>query len=63
MLATNKIHPLLAFTWSGLCSDPEAAWSVSAEYEQSVIEQEEKQLQMATMPEQHSDADNGGDAE
>lgn len=65
MLATNKIHPLLAFTWSGLCSDPEAAWSVSAEYEQSVIEQEEKQLQMATMPEQHNDdnADNGGDAE
>ena len=63
LLASGKVHPLLAYTWSGLCSDPEAAYKISQEYEQSVIEQEEKQLQMATMPEQRSDANNGGDTE
>jgi hypothetical protein len=44
MLATDKIHPRLAFTWAGLCSDPESAYMVSQEYEQSKIEQEEQLL-------------------
>lgn len=57
MLATDKIHPRLAFTWAGLCSDPESAYMVSQEYEQSKIEQEE-QLLADSVP-VHDDAPDG----
>ena len=49
MLASGKIHPLLAFTWSGLCSDPEAAYSISREYEQQTIAEEEQRLKDTTV--------------
>ena len=44
MLASDKIHPRLAWQLSTLVSDPESAYTISQEYEQSRIEQEEKLL-------------------
>jgi hypothetical protein len=45
MLQQNKIHPRLAFTSSGLFTDPESAYQLSKEYSE---EQEEKALKLAT---------------
>ena len=44
MLQQPKIHPRLAFTSSGLFTDPESAYQVSKEYSE---EQEKKALEMA----------------
>ena len=44
MLATDKIHPRLAWQLSTLVSDPESAYMISQEYEQSRIEMEEQAL-------------------
>jgi hypothetical protein len=44
MLQQNKIHPRLAFTSSGLFTDPESAYQLSKEYAE---EQEKKALEMA----------------
>lgn len=44
MLASDKIHPRLAWQLSTLVSDPESAYTISQEYEQSRIEQEEQML-------------------
>ena len=43
MLQQNKIHPRLAFTSSGLFTDPESAYQLSKEYSE---EQEQKALEM-----------------
>lgn len=43
MLQQNKIHPRLAFTSSGLFTDPESAYQISKEYSE---EQEQKALEM-----------------
>ena len=43
MLQQNKIHPRLAFTSSGLFTDPESAYQLSKEYSE---EQEQKALDM-----------------
>ena len=50
MLQQNKIHPRLAFTSSGLFTDPESAYQLSMEY---FAEQEAKSLEIAraTAPE------------
>ena len=45
MLQQDKIHPRLAFTSSGLFTDPESAYQLSKEY---ADEQEKKALEMAT---------------
>lgn len=44
MLASNKIHPRLAWQLSTLVSDPESAYMVSHEYEKSLIEMQQQQL-------------------
>ncbi len=44
MLASDKIHPRLAWQLSTLVSDPESAYTISQEYEKSRIEQEEQLL-------------------
>ena len=44
MLATDKIHPRLAWQLSTLVSDPESAYMISQEYEAQRIEAEEKLL-------------------
>ena len=44
MLSNDKIHPRLAWQLSTLVSDPESAFTVSQEYEQSVIDKEEQAL-------------------
>ena len=44
MLASDKIHPRLAWQLSTLVSDPESAYTVSQEYEQQRIAQEEQML-------------------
>ena len=54
MLASDKIHPRLAWQLSTLVSDPESAYTVSAEYEQSRIEQEEQALNATTVPDTHT---------
>lgn len=41
MLAQPKIHPKLAFTHSGMFSDPEAAYLMSAQY----VEEQERKMQ------------------
>ena len=46
MLQQNKIHPRLAFTSSGLFTDPESAYQLSKEYHE---EQEQKALEMTQM--------------
>ena len=43
MLQQNKIHPRLAFTSSGLFTDPESAYQLSKEYSE---EQEQKSLEI-----------------
>ena len=43
MLQQNKIHPRLAFTSSGLFTDPESAYQLSKEYSE---EQEQKAIEM-----------------
>ena len=45
MLQQNKIHPRLAFTSSGLFTDPESAYQVSKEYFE---EQEKKAIELAS---------------
>ena len=54
MLQQNKIHPRLAFTSSGLFTDPESAYQQSKEYSE---EQEQKALEMMQMS---NDGDDGG---
>ena len=44
MLQQNKIHPRLAFTSSGLFTDPESAYQLSKEYAE---EQEQKTIEVA----------------
>ena len=44
MLQQNKIHPRLAFTSSGLFTDPESAYQLSKEYSE---EQEKKAIELA----------------
>ena len=48
MLQQNKIHPRLAFTHSGLFTDPESAYQLSKEYYE---EEEEKALEMKSAQE------------
>ena len=48
MLASDKIHPRLAWQLSTLVSDPESAYMISQEYEEQRIEEEEKQLAETT---------------
>lgn len=55
MLASDKIHPRLAWQLSTLVSDPESAYTISQEYEQYRIEQEEQLL--AESVSVHSDGD------
>lgn len=50
MLASPKIHPLLAWRLSTLVSDPEAAFMLSSAYEQSEIEREAQLLDVSTKP-------------
>ena len=45
MLQQNKIHPRLAFTSSGLFTDPESAYQLSKEYSE---EQEKKAIEIMT---------------
>lgn len=59
MIGTGKVHPLLAWQLSGLVSDPESAYMISEEYEQSQIEKEEQLLAESTVAHGH---DTGGDA-
>lgn len=47
MLQQNKIHPRLAFTSSGLFTDPESAYQLSKEYSEG---QEKKALEMIPDP-------------
>lgn len=58
MLQQDKIHPRLAFTSSGLFTDPESAYQVSKEYSE---EQAQKALEMAKTlkPEGKEGDDNG----
>ena len=59
MLQQNKIHPRLAFTHSGLFTDPESAYQMSKEYSE---EQQEKALEMMAMQNTtEEDDDNGSD--
>lgn len=44
MLASDKIHPRLAWQLSTLVSDPESAYMLSQEYEKSLIEMQQQQL-------------------
>ena len=57
MLQQNKIHPRLAFTSSGLFTDPESAYQLSKEYSE---EQEKKAMEMAKNANGEGD---GGNAE
>lgn len=50
MLASDKIHPLLAWRLSTLVSDPEAAFMLSAAYAQSELDREERLLDADTAP-------------
>jgi SPP1 family phage portal protein len=58
MLQQNKIHPRLAFTSSGLFTDPESAYQLSKEYSE---EQEKKALEM--MAKQTTTKEGEGDGE
>ena len=59
MLQQNKIHPRLAFTSSGLFTDPESAYQLSKEYSE---EQEQKALEMmAAQNPTEDDEDEGTD--
>jgi hypothetical protein len=62
MLASDKIHPRLAWQLSTLVSDPESAYTISQEYEQSRIEQEEQLLAESTAHDHSEDSDGGDDA-
>jgi SPP1 family phage portal protein len=62
MLASEKIHPRLAWQLSTLVSDPESAYTISQEYEQSRIEQEEQLLSESTANDHSEDSDGGDDA-
>ena len=59
MLATDKIHPRLAWQLSTLVSDPESAYMISQEYEEQRIAEEEQRLNAATVP--AHDEQNGAD--
>lgn len=50
MLATDKIHPRLAWQLSTLVSDPESAYMISQEYEEQRLADEEQRLNEATVP-------------
>ena len=52
MLQQNKIHPRLAFTSSGLFTDPESAYQLSKEYSE---EQEQKALEMVQIESNEED--------
>ena len=54
MLQQNKIHPRLAFTSSGLFTDPESAYQLSKEYSE---EQEKKALEMMDKTENTTEED------
>ena len=41
MLKNNKIHPLLAFTYCGMFSDPEDAYNISIGYFNELLKQEQ----------------------
>ena len=60
MLASNKIHPELAWEIAKLHSDPNAAYMLSKEYEESVLAREEQML-ADSVGTDHTDSD--GDAE
>lgn len=57
MLASDKIHPRLAWQLSTLVSDPESAYTISQEYEQSRIEQEEQLLASSSQANMDGDAE------
>ena len=59
MLQQNKIHPRLAFTSSGLFTDPESAYQLSKEYSE---EQEQKALEtkQSQVPEDEGNLDEQG---
>ena len=56
MLQQNKIHPRLAFTSSGLFTDPESAYQLSKEYSE---EQEKKALEMVQIESNEEDEEYG----
>ena len=55
MLGQNKIHPRLAFTHSGLFTDPESAYQLSKEYSE---EQEKKALEMREKEDEGNESKN-----
>ncbi len=60
MLRQNKIHPRLAFTSSGLFTDPESAYQLSKEYSE---EQEKKALEMMSAQNTTAEEDDGDESE
>lgn len=63
MLASDKIHPRLAWQLSTLVSDPESAYTISQEYEESRIEQEEQLLAESAETHPHDADEPDGDAQ
>lgn len=45
MLSNEKIHPQLAFTHSGMFTDPEGAYQMSNEYYTSIMQEQQAQLE------------------
>ncbi len=45
MLGNEKIHPQLAFTHSGMFTDPEGAYQMSNEYYTAIMQEQQAQLE------------------
>ena len=69
MLNNSKIHPKLAFQYSGLFSDPESAYRISMEYAEEQQRKMERSLRDELAAERANGnapanpQDGGGDAE
>lgn len=61
MLANPKIHPLLAFTHSGMFVDPELAYKMSEKYAEEQRAKAEETPQPAEEQDAEADTDNGSD--
>lgn len=59
MLGCEKIHPKLAFQYSGMFADPELAYKMSMEYYEE--EQKKKAVQQLSPADKEDDADDGSD--
>lgn len=60
MLATNKIHPQLAFQACGMFTDPDAAYKQSMEYEEQRQEEFNEQIQEASEMNAYDEAEHIG---